>query len=79
MDVVVVVQGVADLVLLRESEIWLIDFKTDNVAEADLERRSASYRAQLALYSLALERIYGKPVTRAGLYFLAPQKFVWLR
>jgi len=35
-DEFVVVQGVADLVVMRESEIWLLDFKTDRLRDGDL-------------------------------------------
>ncbi|HVK57324.1 MAG TPA: PD-(D/E)XK nuclease family protein [Candidatus Kapabacteria bacterium] len=74
----IVTQGVADLVVLGRSEIWLIDFKTDTVKAPEVRRKAEEYRAQILLYSLALERIYRKPVTRKGLYFLSVRKLEWL-
>ncbi|HEU5072175.1 MAG TPA: UvrD-helicase domain-containing protein [Verrucomicrobiae bacterium] len=68
----VVVQGVADLVVMLPAELWLLDFKTDQVAAADVAAKEKLYRPQLKLYAAALAAIYGKPVTRCWLYFLAP-------
>jgi ATP-dependent helicase/nuclease subunit A len=67
----VIVQGVADVVVILPKEIWLLDFKTDRVALNDLEAKTKLYKPQLNLYALALERIYGKPVTERRLHFLA--------
>jgi ATP-dependent helicase/nuclease subunit A len=66
----VVIQGVVDLVVLHPAEIWLLDFKTDRVRGKELEARVESYRPQLHLYALALERIYHRPVTHCWLHFL---------
>ena len=66
-----VVQGVADLVVFRPAEIWLLDYKTDHFAEAELAPKVRDYGPQLSLYALALERIHGRPVTRTWLHFLA--------
>lgn len=73
----VLVQGIADFVVLGPKDIWLLDFKTDNISPADLAARTDLYRPQLALYSLALERIYKRPVKRAGLYFLSLRQIAW--
>jgi len=71
-----VVQGVADLVVLRPEEIWLLDFKTDAIHEAELEERVTTYAPQLRLYALALKRIYRRPVTEIWLHFLSLQATV---
>lgn len=67
----VVVQGVMDLVAFFPDEIWLLDFKTDQFAAGALEEKIRIYQPQLALYALALERIYHQPVTERWLHFLA--------
>lgn len=72
----VVVQGVADLVVLRPEEIWLLDFKTDALGVEALAARAEFYTPQLQLYALALSRIHGRPVTRAWLHFLAAGRSV---
>ena len=67
----VVVQGVADLVVLLPKEIWLVDFKTDDVRKNELAEKIKSYNPQLKLYALALEKIYSRPVTKSWLHFLS--------
>jgi ATP-dependent helicase/nuclease subunit A len=70
-DEFIVVQGAADLVVLLPEEIWLVDFKTDQITASELEGRMKLYELQLKLYARALGRIYGRPVTEAWLHFLA--------
>ena len=67
----VIVQGVADLLVMLPKEIWLLDFKTDRVTADDLAAKTEVYKPQLDLYARALEKIYQKPVTKRWLYFLA--------
>jgi ATP-dependent helicase/nuclease subunit A len=75
-DEFVVVQGVADLVVLLPKEIWLADFKTDEVAVNELPEKKRLYAPQLKLYAQALEKIYSRPVTERWLHFLAARKTV---
>ena len=70
-DDFVIVQGVADLVVLLPEEIWLLDFKTDDVTKSEAEAKQVFYAPQLRLYAMALARIYGKRVTESWLHFLA--------
>jgi len=70
----IVVQGVADLIVLLPDEIWLVDFKTDEVAADELPDKIETYRPQLRLYAAALEKIYGRKVTRRALHFLAAHR-----
>jgi ATP-dependent helicase/nuclease subunit A len=70
----VVVQGVADLVVLLPKEIWLVDFKTDEVRANDLAGKVKTYSPQLKLYANALAKIYSRPVTNCWLHFLSVQK-----
>ena len=72
----IVVQGVADLVVLSPKEIWLVDFKTDDVHAKDLPEKIEFYSPQLKLYARALERIYSRPVTSCRLHFLAARESV---
>jgi ATP-dependent helicase/nuclease subunit A len=69
-DDFIVVQGVADLVLLMPNEIQIIDFKTDRVTPEELSDRARLYEPQLKLYCLALSGIYRRPVSHCWLYFL---------
>ncbi len=74
----VVVQGVADLVVVLPKEIWLVDFKTDEFAAEELERKKRDYAPQLKLYAGALARIYSRPVTHCWLRFLSARQTVAL-
>jgi ATP-dependent helicase/nuclease subunit A len=74
----VVLQGVADLLLLRPADIWLLDFKSDAIRKADVSGAAERYRAQLALYGAALSAIYHRPVARKGIYFIHPREFAWI-
>jgi ATP-dependent helicase/nuclease subunit A len=70
-DDFVIVQGVADLVVLLPEEIWLLDFKTDDATKSEVGAKQVFYAPQLRLYALALGRIYGQRVTESWLHFLA--------
>ena len=75
----VVIQGAADLVVLLPQEIWIVDFKTDQFPESQLEGKVKLYEPQLRLYATALSRIYGRPVTGVYLHFLALRRTVTMR
>jgi len=72
----IVVQGVADLVVLLPEEIWLVDFKTDAVMNSNFETKEHDYTRQLKLYASALAKIYARPVTNCWLHFLSAQRTV---
>ena len=72
----ILVQGVADLVVLDTDELWLLDFKTDQVAPNELPVRVKDYGLQLKLYSAALSRIYQRPVSQSWLCFLSQRQAV---
>jgi len=73
-DELVVVQGVADLVVVLPEEIWLVDFKTDDIRQSGLPDKIKAYAPQLNLYARALEKIYARPVTARWLHFLAARR-----
>jgi len=67
----ILLQGVVDCCFETAEGLTVVDFKTDHVSTAeDTIRRAEEYRSQLEAYSLALERVLGKCVTRRALYFL---------
>jgi ATP-dependent exoDNAse (exonuclease V) beta subunit len=70
----VIITGVADLVVLRPEEIWIVDFKTDAVEPADWEKKAQRYQPQMTLYALALSRIFSRPVTRCWLHSLPARR-----
>lgn len=77
-DDFIVVQGVVDLAVIRKSDLWILDFKTDNVTNTTLEAKVAAYRPQLILYARSLERIYRVPAAELWLHFLALGRSVQL-
>ncbi|MBM3834094.1 MAG: hypothetical protein FJ403_12655 [Verrucomicrobia bacterium] len=75
-DEFVVVQGVVDLAVVLLNEIWLLDFKTDQIAADQWRDRVKLYAPQLKLYALALGQIYRRPVTNCWLHFLSLKRTV---
>jgi ATP-dependent helicase/nuclease subunit A len=65
----VLLQGVVDCAMVDNDGIVILDFKTDQVSENDVEDKMSLYRPQISTYAKALSRIYGKPVKAAYLYF----------
>ena len=68
-EVQVLVQGIADLVLVFPDHLELLDYKTDRrKTEADF---LSAYRPQLNLYALAIDKRFApKKVTYKGIYSL---------
>ncbi|MGV3771556.1 MAG: 3'-5' exonuclease, partial [Verrucomicrobiales bacterium] len=73
-DEFIIVQGAVDLAVILPREIWLIDFKSDYVAEGEEITKVEQYTPQLNLYALALEKVYNRPVSRKWLRLLIPGK-----
>ena len=76
--VALTVQGVVDLVFISEKgEILLVDYKTDRLTAEEISDRALAeeklrerHAAQLSYYKLALERMYGRPVSKVAVYSL---------
>ena len=72
------IKGVTDTVLGFEDNTYgVIDFKTSNVKDQNVEK----YSRQLHAYALALENAADnkpllKPITRLGLFVVEPEKFL---
>ena len=68
-DAGVLVQGIADIVLIYADHLELLDYKTDRrKTPADFVR---AYRAQLELYAKAIEKRFApRRVTYKGIYSL---------
>jgi ATP-dependent helicase/nuclease subunit A len=75
-DEFVVIQGIADIVVFLEKEIWLLDFKTDEGGPAMVEAKMAAYSPQLNAYASALEKTFRRPVTQCWLHFLSAAQTV---
>ena len=71
-DEPVILQGVVDLAVIIEAEIWVLDFKSEQMNIEDVDERTQHHAEQLAVYNLALEKIYRRPVTHSWIHFLHP-------
>jgi len=67
----VVVQGVADVVLITPAGAVVIDFKTDQRPQDQTGPYEVLYRRQLAIYAMAVETILGTRVISKWIYALA--------
>ena len=74
-DEPVLVQGIADLVLVYPDHLELLDYKTDR--RKTEQQLVQAYRAQLNLYAIAVgKRFAPKPVTYKGIYSFALGKLI---
>ena len=71
-DEKILLQGVVDCCLEEPDGLVIIDYKTDSIrTDEEMSRRCALYRSQINAYTLALSRIFEKPVKETILYFLS--------
>ena len=75
----VLLQGVVDCWFAEaDGTVTVVDFKTDRVTEANLERRAEDYRPQLDAYTRALSQAAGVAVRRRCLWFFSVGRAVEL-
>ncbi len=75
----ILLQGVVDCCFETGAGLTVVDFKTDHVrTQEELQERAEHYRPQLEAYSVALEQVLEKRVSRRVLYFLTAGKAVEL-
>ena len=66
-----IIQGTLDLLYQTADGKWVIlDYKTSEVSESNLEEVSSRYQSQLLLYGLACHDLLKISVSRASLYFV---------
>jgi ATP-dependent exoDNAse (exonuclease V) beta subunit len=70
----IVLEGFADLVIEGADGLEVVDWKTDAVPAAAVERRMEEYRVQAGLYVLGLEAATGLPVSRVTYVFVDPDE-----
>ena len=64
--------GYIDLCIEGPDGWIVVDYKTDRVADDDLDRFVAAYRIQLAAYAVMLQSVASTPVVEARLLLLRP-------
>jgi len=65
-DEKVIIQGIIDVFYIKEDEVYLLDYKTDQVKKID--ELVSRYGIQLDYYKETLERITGKKVVKNMIY-----------
>ncbi len=73
-DEKVMVHGVIDLVVIKNNEIILLDYKTSDTL--NVEKTAKSYVTQLDCYAKAIEKTLGLPVTKKFLYFFLQERLI---
>ncbi len=71
----VIIQGTVDCLIALEKGMILVDYKTDHEIKSESELVNR-YELQLALYKVAMERAYSRPISGAYLYFMNGHKTV---
>jgi ATP-dependent exoDNAse (exonuclease V) beta subunit len=65
-------EGVIDLIYRLDDRIWIVDYKTDDVAAEDVQTRVDRYRSQADSYSRAVASALGLPSLSFQFIFLRP-------
>ncbi len=66
------VRGQIDLSFEEAGQLVVVDYKTDDLAPAEVPGRARAYALQVQLYALALEQMRGRRPDAAYLHFLRP-------
>ncbi len=70
----VMLQGIIDCLVIKDGEIYIIDYKTDKVTTFD--DMIKKYKIQLDLYAKAAEKIYKMPIAKKLLYLFDKNKAI---
>ena len=62
----IILQGAVDLIIVKDGEIMVVDYKTDRVSSLDI--LSERYNTQLSLYKEAVVACFGMPVSKCIIY-----------
>jgi ATP-dependent helicase/nuclease subunit A len=65
-----VMEGVMDVVYEIDGEVWVGDYKTDQVSSSRLPQRAETYREQAHAYALAANQCLGPVVKGCKLFFI---------
>jgi PD-(D/E)XK nuclease superfamily len=68
-----VLEGFIDLVIESGDGIEIVDWKTDDIEEDEVDVRLDEYRIQAGLYVYGLEAALGRPVSEVTYVFAKPK------
>jgi ATP-dependent helicase/nuclease subunit A len=74
-----IVRGVIDLIFHEDSGWVIVDYKTDERPETELESLIEHYKGQVLLYADLWEEMVTEAVQEAGLYFTHLDRYVIVR
>jgi len=74
----ILLQGVTDCIVKKSGKSYIIDYKTDKVNDDTVMDRAEFYRGQIEAYKKAIGEISGIKPEKAGLYFFAIDKIIWI-
>jgi ATP-dependent exoDNAse (exonuclease V) beta subunit len=66
-----IVEGFVDLLIETDGGLEIVDWKTDDIPAAEVDRRMEQYRLQAGLYVLGLERATGRRVENVTYVFVS--------
>lgn len=66
-----IVEGFVDMLIEQDGGLEIVDWKTDDITAAEVERTMEQYQLQGGLYVLGLERATGRKVDRVTYVFLS--------
>ena len=66
-----IVEGFVDMLIEGDGDLEIVDWKTDDITAAEVERRMEQYKLQGGLYVMGLERATGRTVGRVTYVFLS--------
>jgi len=69
-------EGRIDLLYKRDEKVWLADYKTDHITEADAMKRAEAYREQARIYTEAVHHALGHRPAGFKIIFLRLGKAV---
>jgi ATP-dependent helicase/nuclease subunit A len=72
----ILVSGRIDRLIVTESSVFIVDFKTDRQPPKSLDETPPAYVEQLALYRAVLARLYPDRTVRAALVFIENVEFM---
>jgi len=75
----VIVQGIMDLLAQDDDEIFIVDFKNDDITPGQVSERAELYRMQVELYGQAAGQICKAKKLSKWLYFLKPAEAVEIK
>lgn len=72
----VLLQGVIDCMFEENGKMIIIDYKTDNVHDGNIDFVSSEHEKQLDIYAKAIERLYKKEVFEKNLYYFTNETII---